>query len=115
MTAARAGDAAMLDRIAYAGMFVFGIVMALLGAVMPVLTARLSLGLDDVGTLFLVTNGAMLAASLLVGPAMDRFGLKRRSRPAHSWWLAPCLESRSRRLSAACSWPSRLSALAAAR
>ena len=76
MTAARAGGPAMLDRIAYAGMFVFGIVMALLGAVMPVLSARLSLGLDDVGTLFLVTNGAMLAASLFVGPAMDRFGLK---------------------------------------
>jgi FHS family glucose/mannose:H+ symporter-like MFS transporter len=66
----------MLDAIAYAGMFVFGIVMALLGAVMPVLSARLSLGLDDVGTLFLVTNAAMLAASLLVGPAMDRFGMK---------------------------------------
>ena len=36
MTAARAGDAGMLDRIAYAGMFVFGIVMALLGAVICV-------------------------------------------------------------------------------
>lgn len=65
-----------LDAIAYAGMFVFGIVMALLGAVMPVLSERLSLGLDDVGTLFLVTNAAMLAASLIVGPSMDRFGMK---------------------------------------
>jgi fucose permease len=57
----------MLDRVAFAGMFVFGIVMALLGAVMPVLVERLSLGLDQVGFLFLVTNGAMLAASLIVG------------------------------------------------
>lgn len=57
-------------------MFAFGIVMALLGATMPVLSGRLSLGLDDVGTLFLVTNGAMLAASLVVGPVMDRYGLK---------------------------------------
>jgi fucose permease len=66
----------VLDGIAFAGMFVFGIVMALLGAVMPVLTERLSLGLDDVGTLFLVTNASMLAASLIVGPAIDRLGIK---------------------------------------
>jgi FHS family glucose/mannose:H+ symporter-like MFS transporter len=76
MTGTAARRSAMLGRVAYAGMFVFGIVMALLGAVMPVLSRRLSLGLEDVGTLFLVTNGAMLGASLLVGPAMDRFGLK---------------------------------------
>lgn len=67
---------AVLDGIAFAGMFVFGIVMALLGAVMPVLSTRLSLGLDDVGTLFLVTNGAMLATSIVVGPAIDRYGIK---------------------------------------
>jgi fucose permease len=66
----------VLEGIAYAGMFVFGIVMALLGAVMPILSEKLSLGLGDVGTLFLVTNAAMLAASLLSGPAMDRLGLK---------------------------------------
>ena len=66
----------VLDAVAYAGMFVFGIVMALLGAVMPVVSRRLALGLDDVGTLFLVTNAAMLAASLVVGPAIDRFGMK---------------------------------------
>ncbi|HSL20555.1 MAG TPA: MFS transporter [Vicinamibacterales bacterium] len=65
-----------LDAVAFAGMFVFGIVMALVGAAMPVLTERLSLGLDDAGTLFLVTNAAMLAASLLVGPVMDRAGMK---------------------------------------
>ncbi len=66
----------MLRAIAYAGMFVFGIVMALLGAVMPVLSDRMSLGLGDAGTLFLVTNAGMLAASLLSGPAMDRVGMK---------------------------------------
>jgi fucose permease len=77
MTAtAPARTTVFLDSIAYAGMFVFGIVMALLGAVMPVLSTRLSLGLDDVGSLFLVTNGAMLATSLVVGPAIDRYGLK---------------------------------------
>jgi fucose permease len=71
-----ARSVAFLDGIAFAGMFVFGIVMALLGAVMPVLSTRLSLGLDDVGSLFLVTNGAMLATSIVVGPAIDRYGLK---------------------------------------
>jgi MFS transporter, FHS family, glucose/mannose:H+ symporter len=65
-----------LDAVAWAGMFVFGIVMALFGAVMPVLLDRLLLRLTDVGLVFLVTNGAMLAASVLVGPAMDRVGMK---------------------------------------
>ena len=69
-------NVAVLDGIAFAGMFVFGIVMALLGAVMPSLSTRLSLGLDNVGTLFLVTNGAMLATSVVVGPAIDRYGIK---------------------------------------
>ena len=59
------------------GIFVFGIVMALLGAVVPVLViTQLAFGLEDVGLLFLVMNGAMLVASLLVGPATDRVGMK---------------------------------------
>jgi FHS family glucose/mannose:H+ symporter-like MFS transporter len=76
MTGTRSERTGPLDAIAFAGMFVFGIVMALLGAVMPVVSSRLSLGLGDVGTLFLVTNASMLAASLLIGPAIDRFGMK---------------------------------------
>jgi fucose permease len=66
----------MLGIVAYASIFVFGIVMALVGAVMPVLIERLALDLGDVGTVFLVSNGAMLAAMIGVGPAMDRFGMK---------------------------------------
>ncbi len=65
-----------LDAVAAAAMLVFGAIVALLGAVMPILSDRLALGLGDVGTLFLAMNGAMLAASLLVGPSMDRFGMK---------------------------------------
>jgi FHS family glucose/mannose:H+ symporter-like MFS transporter len=65
-----------LEAIAYAGMFVFGLVTALLGAVMPVLFVRLALRLEDIGTAFLAMNGGMLAASLLVGPTMDRFGVR---------------------------------------
>ncbi len=67
---------AMLSAAAYAGMFVFGIVMALLGAVLPLLAGRLEFRLADIGTLFVAMNGAMLASSLLLGLAMDRFGMK---------------------------------------
>ena len=66
----------LLQAIAYAGIFVFGIVMALLGAVMPVLSERIAFSLGNAGTLFLVMNASMLLASVVVGPAMDRFGLK---------------------------------------
>jgi MFS transporter, FHS family, glucose/mannose:H+ symporter len=67
---------ARLSAAAYAGMFVFGIVMALLGAVLPELSARLQFSLASVGALFLVMNFAMLLTSLFVGAAMDRFGMK---------------------------------------
>lgn len=57
-------------------MFAFGIVMALVGAIVPTLTNMVPLTLSDVGTLFLAMNFAMLAASLVVGLIMDRQGLK---------------------------------------
>lgn len=65
-----------LGRLAQAGMFVFGIVMALVGAVVPSLSERIPMTLGDVGSLFLVMNFAMLLASLGVGLVMDRLGLK---------------------------------------
>jgi fucose permease len=61
---------------AFAGMFLFGIVMALLGAVLPALSGSLQFGLADVGTLFLVMNLCILATSLALGPLMDRYGTK---------------------------------------
>jgi MFS transporter, FHS family, glucose/mannose:H+ symporter len=67
---------ALLNAAAYAGIFVFGIVMALLGAILAPLAGRLEFQVADIGTLFLVMNGAMLAASLVVGLVMDRFGMK---------------------------------------
>src|SRR5664280_2917275 len=66
----------LLRGAAYAGMFVFGIVMALLGAILPSLADRLQFATADIGTLFLFMNGAMLASSLVLGLAMDRFGMK---------------------------------------
>jgi MFS transporter, FHS family, glucose/mannose:H+ symporter len=66
----------MLSIAAYSGMFVFGIVMALLGAILPALAGQLRFAVADIGTLFLIMNFAMLVCSLLLGLAMDRFGMK---------------------------------------
>lgn len=60
----------------YGGMFVFGIVMALLGAVLPVLSERIQFDLGQAGTLFFTLNLAMLLTSVCLGPLMDRFGKK---------------------------------------
>lgn len=67
---------AILSAAAYAGMLVFGVVMALLGAVLPALSGRLSYTLAGIGSLFLFMNFAMLLTSLMLGVAMDRFGMK---------------------------------------
>ncbi len=65
-----------LSGAAYAGMFGFGIVMALLGALLPLLARRLHFDLAEAGDLFLVMNAAMLATTVTVGPLLDRFGHK---------------------------------------
>jgi len=66
----------MLTASACSGMFVFGLVMALLGAVLPSLAARLQFTVGDIGALFLVMNFAMLVCCLVLGMAMDRYGMK---------------------------------------
>ena len=68
----KAGLAAGAD----AGMFVFGIVMALLGAVLPLLSKQIGFDLAQAGNMFLVMNCSMLAAMLSLGMLMDRFGQK---------------------------------------
>ena len=65
-----------LQVAAFAGMFVFGIAAALLGATLPLLSERLQIGLGRVGTLFLVMNAGMLASSFALGALQDRFGMK---------------------------------------
>jgi FHS family glucose/mannose:H+ symporter-like MFS transporter len=76
MSRPEAPRVALLNAAAYAGIFVFGIVMALLGAILAPLAGRLEFQVADIGTLFLVMNGAMLAASVVLGLVMDRFGMK---------------------------------------
>lgn len=61
---------------ACAGMFAFGIVMAVLGAILPALFSRISFDKGEAGALFLVMNLAMLGMSLLFGPVVDRFGFR---------------------------------------
>ncbi len=65
-----------LSGAAYAGMFVFGIVMALIGAVLPALAEQFHVGVADVGSLLLAMNLTMLFCSLWIGVAIDRFGTK---------------------------------------
>lgn len=73
MTQLRVG---WLSAAAYSGMFGFGIVMALLGAVLPMFVNRAHFSLATVGNLFLAMNAAMLVITVLLGPVLDRFGIK---------------------------------------
>lgn len=61
---------------ACAGMFVFGIVMAVLGAMLPSLFEKIQFNKSEAGSLFLYMNLAMLVMSVIFGPIVDRFGFK---------------------------------------
>lgn len=61
---------------AWAGIFVFGIVMAVLGAILPSLFERVGFGEGAAGNLFLTMSFAMLVMTLFFGPLVDRFGFK---------------------------------------
>jgi fucose permease len=67
---------AWLSIAAYSGMFTFGIVMALLGAILPLVSERLHFGLAQAGNLFFALNAAMLITTLALGPLLDRFGMR---------------------------------------
>jgi MFS transporter, FHS family, glucose/mannose:H+ symporter len=60
------------------GIFVFGIVMAVLGTLfgLPEMRARLHIGLAQQGNLFLLLYVGILFATLLAGPAIDVIGNK---------------------------------------
>ena len=59
-----------------AGLFVFGIAMAILGAILPILFERVGLDPSQAGSLFLLLNLGALIVTLGGGPALDRFGFK---------------------------------------
>ena len=72
----RPAGAGRLQASAFAGMFVFGIVMAVLGAILPSLFERIRIDKAEAGGLFLYMNFAMLVVSFFFGPIVDRFGFK---------------------------------------
>lgn len=61
---------------AFLGMLIFGIVMAVLGAILPSVIVRFGLDEADAGSLFLLMNFGMLLGSLVFGPIVDRYGYK---------------------------------------
>lgn len=77
-TLANAAKAAVrtiwLSIAAYCGMLIFGIVMALLGSILPLLSQRTQFDMAAAGGLFLVMNFCMLASMLSLGPLTDKFG-----------------------------------------
>ena len=58
------------------GMFIFGIVMAVLGAVLPSLIVKFEIDKIDAGSLFLLMTFGMLVGSMVFGPIVDRYGYK---------------------------------------
>jgi len=57
-------------------MFVFGIDLAILGALLPSLFREMHLEATEAGSLFMFLNGGALVVTMLSGPAFDRFGFK---------------------------------------
>jgi fucose permease len=57
-------------------MLTFGIVLTVLGAVLPSVIERFGIDKAEAGSLFLLMTFAILAASLVFGPLVDRYGYK---------------------------------------
>jgi FHS family glucose/mannose:H+ symporter-like MFS transporter len=58
------------------GMLAFGIVLTTLGSVLPSIMTRFGIGKAEAGSLFLLMSFGILAASLVFGPLVDRYGYK---------------------------------------
>jgi fucose permease len=59
-----------------AGLFVFGMAMAILGTILPILFERVALEPSQAGSLFLLLNLGALIVTVGGGPASDRFGFR---------------------------------------
>src|SRR6476661_310527 len=57
-------------------MLTFGIVLTILGAVLPSIIERFGLDKAQAGSLFLLMTFAILAATIVFGPLADRYGYK---------------------------------------
>ncbi|HYK19227.1 MAG TPA: hypothetical protein VEV42_00725 [Pyrinomonadaceae bacterium] len=55
-------------------MLIFGIVMALLGSILPLVSQRARFDMAETGGLFLLMNFCMLVSMLALGALTDKFG-----------------------------------------
>ena len=62
--------------VACLGMLVFGIVLTMLGAVLPEVMESFGIDKAAAGTLFLLMSFGILAGSLVFGPVVDRYGYR---------------------------------------
>ncbi|MGM0506994.1 MAG: MFS transporter [Bacteroidota bacterium] len=58
------------------GILIFGIVMAILGALLPSIIVKFGMEMSKAGSLFMVMTFGMLGGSVLFGPLADRFGYR---------------------------------------
>ncbi len=58
------------------GMLIFGIVIAVLGSVLPSVIVKFNVTLADAGSFFIAMSLGMLAGSLVFGPLADSYGYK---------------------------------------
>lgn len=58
------------------GMLVFGIVLTVLGAILPSVIERFGLATESAGALFLLLSFGIVAGSVVFGPVVDRYGYK---------------------------------------
>ncbi len=58
------------------GMMMFGIVMAVLGSVLPSVIEKFRIDMANAGSLFFMMNMGMLFGSMVFGPVVDRYGYK---------------------------------------
>ncbi len=57
-------------------MFIFGVMMTMLGSILPSIFEKFGISSIDAGSLFLFMTSGMLAGSVVFGPIVDRFGYK---------------------------------------
>jgi fucose permease len=73
----RGVSSARLMWAGFLGIFVWGSIAGLLGAVLPGLRERSGLTLSQSGTLFVALSTGLVLGSVVAGPALDRYGAKR--------------------------------------
>ena len=61
---------------AFLAMLIFGIVMAVLGSVLPSVIDKFRITVVNAGALFVIMNLGMLLGSMIFGPVVDRYGYK---------------------------------------